>query len=257
MHVYGVGKRLNQGGLRPGVIFANIGQTIVQHMSRSSSFWKSPVFYVVIIFGVIIMMISLRLSYMLQIFTFGSEANAPTIPSKHAVFTSTLKQPRRFSFIVFRNTSQPDSSIWLSRLCGLPGDTLEMRNGELYVNDRPVDPMFSLSHSFVVDPKDTSRLHPNASETVAIDSAQVLVTCPDKLIREKNISYRRYVVPEDRTDAYMQKTYQHEWNTDHFGPLVVPPDKFFVLGDNRNNAVDSRYIGYVPKTDYRGTVLNY
>ena len=40
----------------------------------------------------------------------------------------------------------------------------------------------------------------------------------------------------------------HEW-----GPLVVPPETFFMMGDNRDNSADSRYYGPVPRANLRGT----
>jgi signal peptidase I len=39
---------------------------------------------------------------------------------------------------------------------------------------------------------------------------------------------------------------------DNFGPLVVPPDKIFVMGDNRDHSHDSRYWGFVDEEDIRG-----
>jgi len=39
---------------------------------------------------------------------------------------------------------------------------------------------------------------------------------------------------------------------DNFGPVTVPKDKLFVLGDNRDRSLDSRFWGYVPLEDVRG-----
>ena len=41
----------------------------------------------------------------------------------------------------------------------------------------------------------------------------------------------------------------------YFGPVTVPPDTVFVLGDNRSSSVDSRRFGPVPLSDVRGRVL--
>ncbi|MEO7312098.1 MAG: signal peptidase I [Chitinophagaceae bacterium] len=46
-----------------------------------------------------------------------------------------------------------------------------------------------------------------------------------------------------------------EWTLDNFGPLTVPPGNYFVLGDNRHNAQDSRFFGIVKKEKITGVVV--
>ncbi|MEI9957615.1 MAG: signal peptidase I [Ferruginibacter sp.] len=46
------------------------------------------------------------------------------------------------------------------------------------------------------------------------------------------------------------------WTVDNFGPLTIPAGCYFVMGDNRHNALDSRYTGFIKADDIKGVVLN-
>lgn len=205
----------------------------------------------------ILVMVIFRLTDALQVFSFNSNSNEPTIPRGRIVFTSNLKEPARFDFISFNNRSQPGSA-WLSRICGMPGDSVEIRNGDLYVNGKAVDSLFTLSHSYIIPIKDTIALKlPAENPSLVISEENALVVVPDNKIKNSGIPYNRYVLPAEVTDAQVQKTFGEEWNIDNFGPVAVPKDSYFLLCDSRTGAIDSRYIGFVNKKDFRGTLLFY
>jgi signal peptidase I len=41
----------------------------------------------------------------------------------------------------------------------------------------------------------------------------------------------------------------------NYGPVVVPPDFYFMMGDNRDNSEDSRYWGFMPRAYVKGKAL--
>ena len=53
----------------------------------------------------------------------------------------------------------------------------------------------------------------------------------------------------------LQEIFNENWNLDNFGPLKIPTNKIFVLGDNRDISEDSRFVGLIDKSDIVGTVI--
>jgi signal peptidase I len=127
-----------------------------------------------------------------------------------------IRHPQRGDVIVFQWPVDP-SKNFVKRLVGVPGDTLEMKFGDLYVNGLRQDEQRYVTHS-----------EPEA-DPIAVDFEW----------------QKKYLV---RTaEAAGAPPTRNNW-----GPLVVPPDEYFVLGDNRDNSLDSRYWQFVPDSLIRG-----
>lgn len=110
----------------------------------------------------------------------------------------------------------------VKRIVGVAGDTLLMRHGQLTVNGR-----------FVPSPNAFSL--PDA----AADQPQAIFAWQHQI----EIRGSRFGPPVATPSL-------HEW-----GPLVVPSGTFFMMGDNRDNSVDSRYYGPVPRANLLGTPM--
>ena len=55
-------------------------------------------------------------------------------------------------------------------------------------------------------------------------------------------------------DEFVEETFEHKDTQDYKYDGVIPEDMYFVMGDNRTNSLDSRYIGLIPKKSIQGTV---
>jgi len=131
-----------------------------------------------------------------------------------------LRQPQRNDVVVFDSKSDPDEKI-VKRLVGLPGDTIEMRAGHLIRNG-----------SQVIEPYVVHR-----------DSTEKAESYRDEMRGWQE----HYLVGGPRA-AYHP-------DLQNWGPLVVPADSLFVLGDNRDNSLDSRFWGFLPQANLRGSPM--
>jgi signal peptidase I len=132
-----------------------------------------------------------------------------------------VREPKRNDILVFDSVEEEGLKV-VKRLIGMPGDTLSMENGELFRNGQRVNEPYAL-HS-----------DPTRSE--------------DPIQRAK---MREWQLPHlvNRNPASYQPDLQ-EW-----GPIVVPADSFFMMGDNRDSSYDGRYWGFLPRVNVRGRPL--
>jgi signal peptidase I len=144
-------------------------------------------------------------------------------------------RPSRGDVSVFRPPHDPDLDV-VKRLVGMPGDTLVMRDKVLSINGgsayepyvRHSDHEGDVSHPW---------MRWQCGETVALS--------PD-------ISGAFRVAPRPNAGAAAEECRP---TRDNWGPIIVPEDHFFVLGDNRDDSVDSRWWGFLEGHRLRGEAL--
>ena len=131
-----------------------------------------------------------------------------------------IREPKLNDLIVFDSVEEDIKVV--KRLVGMPGDTLAMERGTLFRNGE------ALSEPWVV----------HRDPTTGADPVQ-------------RARMRRWQLP------YLvggnPETYRPDLQD--WGPIVVPPDSFFVMGDNRDGSYDGRYWGFLPRINVRGRPL--
>ncbi|MBI2719957.1 MAG: signal peptidase I [Rhizobiales bacterium] len=161
------------------------------------------------------------------------------------VFADT---PKRGDVAVFKKPSDTDID-YIKRVIGLPGDRIQMKDGVLFINgeavkkERTEDYIETPYRDYMVDqqtPQVQTLYRFDATDEVSLDPApkpvpQYVETLPN------GVKYRVL-------DAVANSS---EDNTQEF---LVPPDHYFMMGDNRDNSADSRFpdVGYVPIENFVG-----
>jgi len=131
-------------------------------------------------------------------FTMTSIAMDPTFPRGGIAFVSRMNPHIGRGTIVLLQVPNEENQV-VRRVVGLPGESLEVRNGDIYINGQK--------------------------------------------LQEKYIGIQGNLPPTFDVPA-----------PDFFGPVVVPPDSYFVMGDNRRFSRDSRVFQSVSRDNIIGVV---
>ncbi|MGH7515956.1 MAG: signal peptidase I [Gemmatimonadales bacterium] len=132
-----------------------------------------------------------------------------------------VREPRRNDILVFDSVEEPGLKV-VKRLIGMPGDTLAMEGGALYRNGAKVE------EAYVI----------HTDQARSEDAMQ-------------RLKMRDWQLPHlVQRDGATYKPDLQEW-----GPIVVPADSFFMMGDNRDSSYDGRYWGFLPRENVRGRPL--
>jgi signal peptidase I len=153
--------------------------------------------------------------------------------------------PERGDVVVFRH---PRNEDWVKRVIGLPGDTIEVRDGVVILNGAalPRQPV----EAFDLPASPNSPCEPRGAEVRVETGGDGQVHCLFPRFRETLPGGRSYeVLDQGRSRA------------DTFGPVTVPAGRLFMMGDNRDDSMDSRFtleengVGLLPIENVLGRAL--
>lgn len=125
-----------------------------------------------------------------------------------------LAQPKHGDIIIFKFPKN-DKLNYVKRCVALPGQIVELKSGDVYIDGKPEGEKVFLKREY--DPSEG-------------------FYC----------SY--YRIKLDNGKKFTIRQYDHRFVGDgNFGPIRVPEDHYFMMGDNRDNSEDSRAWGCLPK----------
>jgi len=128
------------------------------------------------------------------------------------------RQIRQGDIVVFLSPAEPGLYV-VKRIMGIPGDRIHLRNGMVYRNGQKLD------EPYVIHQSDTGP-NPYRDNFPAEAPSEYNNVTPDW-----QLLLKQYIQGDD---------------------LVVPPDSYFAMGDNRDVSYDSRYWGFIPKGNVIG-----
>jgi signal peptidase I len=144
------------------------------------------------------------------------------------------REVHRGDVIVFRYPAahNPEPQVvqyktyFIKRVIGLPGETVHVRGPEVFVNGKAL-PEFRVAVADEPRPSNAEFKDLHAPEP------------------RKDEPYTVYYLPRSLSDPEASRGTQPEYCVKQ--PCKVPEGQFFVMGDNRDDSMDSRYWGYVPR----------
>jgi signal peptidase I len=139
------------------------------------------------------------------------------------VHVPAFRDPQHGDIVVFRPAYNNPVIDVVKRVMGEPGDTMRMINRVVYRNGKKVDEPY-LDPDYLPD---------------------------EPMHRYGAAGYDWHLAA--LAPGVARETYQP--TRDNWGPLVVPPGHYMLLGDNRDESLDSRYMGFIPRDVIRGKAM--
>ena len=133
-------------------------------------------------------------------------------------------EPKRGDVIVFRYPPDP-STDFIKRVVGLPGDSVELRHNQVFINGLPM-------------PRE------RVDGVCRYNEGRNPEEARDCELWVENLEVKTHKIYQDPNQP------AQDW-----GPRLVPPRSVFVMGDNRDNSRDSRVWGFVPYDNVKGRAL--
>jgi signal peptidase I len=164
-------------------------------------------------------------------FAYGIKVPFSDLITGAPVYVIKRDPPKRGDIIVFI-FPKDESFHFIKRVVGVPGDTIEIRNKQLLINGQPAI----------------------RADMKREQADRIFGAMDDPRHTRENLDvFNESFAQDDPGHTIMLD--KNNFLGDSFGPVTVPAESLFVMGDNRDSSNDSRFWGFVPFKNVKGKAV--
>lgn len=202
--------------------------------------------------------ITVRVTNVLTLYHISSYTNAPTLKPGQMVTGSRWRHPDTNTFVCIKGKF--DIGVYIYRCVAKGNDLVEIRDGVLYLNGKRRNEPYTWNQYHI----STSQLHGIERfvhtyhyPVYDLNDSTHAITMSAADVKNYHLDLKPWIISRHYIDSGMFSLFvKLGYNRDHFGPIRVPKNSYFLLGDNRHNAYDSRYLGFIPVDRVVCTVIH-
>lgn len=129
--------------------------------------------------------------------------------------------PNYGDIVLYSAPYDVQNTYWVSRIVGLPNDNIAMKNNVLYVNGKPC----------------------------------LLTFTQDTVINDEELNEYEEELPNGHKHLLYKYKKPHPKTKSNFESITIPSGSYFLLGDNRDNSIDSRFLGFIVRDKILGRFM--